>query len=273
MRVRRGAEFRRERHALGAGRAAQGDDGIPPGQVGVERRFRFRRAEVGHLRTLRMTDARVHVAHQRQHLRQRVRLVFQQRFAGTAPVRQVGRQGQVRILLQIRQQQHRVAGKAAAVDFMHDGHAVFCRDGGGQVDQLRVLRLAVVILARVGVDQHGARQAGVFQQFGQSRAVQFEVAVEHGFPLRGDQLQSRLGDAVRPFLAQGGVERQRHLDAVETGIEHLVDEDVGRQRVIAPVGGEDVDAHQTKPRTGKESSRWIQLWAAYCVWPSVACKV
>jgi hypothetical protein len=83
--------------------------------------------------------------------------------------------------------------------------------------------------------------------------------VEHGFPLRHDQAQARVGDAAVHSSRCGHVQRQRHFDAVEAGSLDAVDEDLRFQFVVAPVGGEDLNLHYRKPRTGSLSSRCIQF--------------
>nr|GEU28476.1 hypothetical protein [Tanacetum cinerariifolium] len=239
LRVRHGTEFRRERQHVVAGGAAQAHHLVPPRQVRGQRGLRLGRAEVGHLRALFMTHARMDVAHPGQGFGQRVRLVGQQRLARAAPVRQVGRQQQVGQLAQVGQGQRRMRAPAAAVGLVVDRHAVLARDVLRQFQQFAVLRRRKIILARLRVDVNRARGARVVQPFGQCGAVAGEVRRQRGFPLARDQPQTGGGDAAGPVVALRRVQRQRHLDAVEASRFHAVDEDafVALDPVTRRVGG------------------------------------
>ncbi len=110
-----------------------------------------------------MAHAGMDVAHARQCHGQVVLLVFKQRLTGAAPVRQVGRQLQRGQFAQVWHQQHRVPGKPAAMDFMHDWHAVRGADISRQRDQRQVLLARVKIFSRMRIDEQGICRAGIAQ--------------------------------------------------------------------------------------------------------------
>ena len=221
MQVARRAEFRRQRGHSVAAFLLRVPDQSPPALVGGEMRGVFRRARVGHLRPLFVTDARVQMQAPRGALPDDFNLVINQPFGNTDPVAEIAAQFERLETLQQPARDPWIEQDAPAMRFVRDADAPSLLHGQGRLKEAAGFAFTPRIQPAMGVDKDRRHARG----FAHLPAEGFDVrrhAGAGGENLRDElELVSGQQAAQRAALAGRG---QRGFDAAKAQLSELREE-------------------------------------------------